>query len=605
MEPAGARHGDGGSAHGRPASPGPRGRSGHAQGRQLLPRKRYAESGQAAQQAIEKLRELPLGDSPELAELAAPVTKQLEKARELLGTQGVAIPDLKMTGDKPGEEDGVSFSRQVAPLLVAKCGGCHVQRARGEFSMATFATLFKGPPSGVVFMAGDAGGSRLVEVIESGDMPRGGGKLTDEELTLLKDWINAGAKFDGNDTATPLATLAAAASPDMPMPTPTVMAAGQDDAVQFARDVGPVLLAHCVECHGERNPPANFGVNTFQRLLNGGNGGPVIVQGKSEDSLLIQKLRGTASGERMPRGRDPLPEETIALVAKWIDLGARFDGTDANLALEETVGRSAAGRMTHDELAKHRVERAEMIWRLILPDVDASQQESKNVLVMGGVGGEILSAVARTAEEQVEKLQHLLRIPDNQALIKGRLMLFVFDKRYDYGEVGTMLEHRELPSQWRGHWSYNPLDAYGCLLLSERGEASPGLVAQQLAGAYVASLGDVPRWFAEGSARAIAAHVDARDPRVHQWDERAEKLLNTTTKPEGFLTATLPAEDSDVLAYSFVSKFLMAPATRYTALIHALQDGMSFDDAFAKYYKGTPEEIVPAWVARVAKRRSY
>ncbi len=444
--------------------------------------KRYAESGQAAQQAIEKLRELPLGDSPELAELAAPVTKQLEKARELLGTQGVAIPDLKMTGDKPGEEDGVSFSRQVAPLLVAKCGGCHVQRARGEFSMATFATLFKGPPSGVVFMAGDAGGSRLVEVIESGDMPRGGGKLTDEELTLLKDWINAGAKFDGNDTATPLATLAAAASPDMPMPTPTVMAAGQDDAVQFARDVGPVLLAHCVECHGERNPPANFGVNTFQRLLNGGNGGPVIVQGKSEDSLLIQKLRGTASGERMPRGRDPLPEETIALVAKWIDLGARFDGTDANLALEETVGRSAAGRMTHDELAKHRVERAEMIWRLILPDVDASQQESKNVLVMGGVGGEILSAVARTAEEQVEKLQHLLRIPDNQALIKGRLMLFVFDKRYDYGEVGTMLEHRELPSQWRGHWSYNPLDAYGCLLLSERGEASPGLVAQQLAG---------------------------------------------------------------------------------------------------------------------------
>ncbi len=275
------------------------------------------------------------------------------------------------------------------------------------------------------------------------------------------------------------------------------------------------------------------------------------------------------------------------------------------MTLEDTVNQNAAGRMTHDELAQRRIERAEMIWRLILPDVAPSRKESKNVLVMGGVGGEILSQVAHTAEQQVESLQRLLKLPDNQALIKGRLMLFVFDKRYDYGEVGTMLEHRELPSQWRGHWSYNPLDAYGCLLLSETGNASAGLVAQQLAGAYVASLGDVPRWFAEGSARAIAARVDGRDPRVRQWDERAEELLNSTAKPEGFLTAALPAEDSDVLSYSFVSKFLMAPATRYVALIHALQDGMDFDDAFAKFYHGTPAEVVPNWVARAAKRRPY
>ncbi len=282
--------------------------------------KRYRESGEAAEEALEKLAELPLDDSPELASLVAPLEKQLDKARELLGAQGVTLSRAKQSGGKSDGEEGISFSRQVAPLLVGKCGGCHVQRARGEFSMATFATLSKGPPSGVVIMAGNAKGSRIIEVIESGDMPRGGGQLSEQELTLLKEWITAGAKFDGDDMATPLATLAASASPDAPSPTPRVMPAGKDDAVQFARDVGPVLLARCVECHGERNPPANFSVNTFQRLLRGGTNGPGIVPGKSEESLLVKKLRGTADGARMPQGRDPLPDETIALIAKWIDL---------------------------------------------------------------------------------------------------------------------------------------------------------------------------------------------------------------------------------------------------------------------------------------------
>jgi len=48
-------------------------------------------------------------------------------------------------------------------------------------------------------MPGKSNGSRLVEVIESGDMPRAGAKVTKPELAAISKWIDEGAKFDGSD----------------------------------------------------------------------------------------------------------------------------------------------------------------------------------------------------------------------------------------------------------------------------------------------------------------------------------------------------------------------------------------------------------------------
>ncbi len=527
--------------------------------------KKYRESGDAAREAIGLVEALPADDSRAWQSLLEPLRKQLTRAKQLLATHGVEIPELSAPSAAPPAGLGASFTKDVTPILLSRCGNCHVQRARGEFSMASFAALAKGSPGGTVIMPGDAEGSRMIELVETGDMPRGGGKLSAEELTVLKSWINAGAKFDGDDEAASLASLAPSTTPATTKLE--VVAAGAQDEVRFARDIGPILLNNCLECHGERNAGANFSMSTFSRLLQGGAAGPPFVPGKPADSLIIKKLRGTAGGARMPQGRDPLPEATIAKIEKWISLGGKLDGPDPGMALADVVAQNAASRMTHAELSKERVALSAKTWRLILPDVEANREESENVLVVGGVGKEVLAEVALTADEQVAKLRKLFKVPDNEPLIRGRLTLYVFDKRYDYGEVGTMLEHRELPLTWHGHWAYSPLEPYGCILLSDRGKAPPGLVAQQIAGVYVASLGNVPRWFSEGSARAIAARIDPKDPRVQQWDDRVAEVLATTDKPEGFLTEKLPPEDGDVLSYSFVSKLLMSPTTRYVALI--------------------------------------
>jgi mono/diheme cytochrome c family protein len=563
---------------------------------------KYRESGESAREAIAILGGLNTEDSPAWNAALATSLKQLARARELLAAQTVTVPNWK-PGDAAPSAESVSFVREVVPILVAKCGGCHISRSQGQFSMANFTALEKGSASGVVFMAGDAAGSRLIEVIESGDMPRGGGEVTNTELEKLKGWIDSGAKFDGDDPSALLSSLAPGGQPERAPTVPVVMA-GKNDKVQFARDIAPILVEHCLECHGQQNGGNGFSVASFDRLLQGGGNGPPVVVAKPAESLLIKKLRGTATlGSRMPQGRDPLSEETIAKFEAWIELGAKFDGFQSNASLEDTVAQRAAGGLSHEELAKQRLKRAENTWRLILPDTPANHLEDNEVLVVGGASPEILAAAKATADEQIVKLRKIFKTPDGTPLIRGRMTLFVFERRYDYGEVGTMLEGRELPATWHGHWMYNPLDPYGCVLLENDGTAAPGVVAQQIAGVYVASLGEVPRWFAEGSARAVAARIDPRDNRIHGWDQKVAEVLENTTQPESFLAGTLAPEEGDVLSYSFVSKLLMAPASRYVGVIGALQGGASFQDAFAKIYGGNPADLVGPWTTRVIPRR--
>lgn len=51
-----------------------------------------------------------------------------------------------------------------------------------------------------------------------------------------------------------------------------------------------------------------------------------VTPGDPDNSYLIQKLEGTAAvGERMPRGREPLPQPTIDIIRQWITDGAVDD----------------------------------------------------------------------------------------------------------------------------------------------------------------------------------------------------------------------------------------------------------------------------------------
>jgi mono/diheme cytochrome c family protein len=93
---------------------------------------------------------------------------------------------------------------------------------------------------------------------------------------------------------------------------------------QFARDILPILAAHCIECHGAKKQENGLRLDYGAAVLRGGDSGPAVVARKAADSLLLQAILGTSDTvSRMPLKKDPLGEEQVAAIRRWIESGAK------------------------------------------------------------------------------------------------------------------------------------------------------------------------------------------------------------------------------------------------------------------------------------------
>ena len=95
--------------------------------------------------------------------------------------------------------ESVSFVNEVAPIIVAKCGKCHVSNSKGKYGIESYDALMNSDSVN----PNDPDESKLIAVIESGDMPKGGLKVSDDELETLKEWITQGAEYDGENEKQP------------------------------------------------------------------------------------------------------------------------------------------------------------------------------------------------------------------------------------------------------------------------------------------------------------------------------------------------------------------------------------------------------------------
>jgi mono/diheme cytochrome c family protein len=524
--------------------------------------------------------------------------------RRLLESRGVKLTPLPEPGktakSKTPAASEVSFNKQIAPILVGACRNCHIQRASGMFSMATYNALMMGKGGASVIEKGKADRSRMMEVIESGEMPQNGRKLPDEQIKLLATWINQGAKFDGDNPAANIA----ANLPKKERPKLDVVKASGKETVKYSRDIASVISTQCTSCHGGQNPRAQLSLETFNRLLRGSNNGVILTPGKPAESELIKRLKGEGV-QRMPLNAPPLPNDVIAKFEKWIAEGAKFDGSSADMQTETVAKIYQVTQMTHDELAKERVGIAGQNWKLANPDDKASQVETKNFLLVGNVGESRLKEVGEAAEKLKDRVSTALGGQGDKPLVKGRVTIFVFARRFDYSEYGQMVEKRELPREWIGHYKYTIIDAYACLVPPQTREEGTldGLVAEQLAGVYVESLGgDVPGWFSQGTAWAVASNMSPKDARVATWSDQIPSALSKMKKADDFITGQLSAGDAAVLNYSF-AKYLMSKTANFRQLLGYLRKGADFQQAFLGAYKGTPAQVATLWAPGAARNK--
>ncbi|MBX7166262.1 MAG: hypothetical protein K1X74_07920 [Pirellulales bacterium] len=120
-------------------------------------------------------------------------------------------------GIAPAQEpvaEKVSFSRQIAPLLIKHCQGCHgPQEPKGEYQLHNFERLTQNGYSGSpVVTAGKPEESELYNLLVSEDadvrMPKEGEPLPAEAIALVKRWIEEGAAYDAADPKVALASIA-------------------------------------------------------------------------------------------------------------------------------------------------------------------------------------------------------------------------------------------------------------------------------------------------------------------------------------------------------------------------------------------------------------
>lgn len=102
-----------------------------------------------------------------------------------------------------------------------------------------------------------------------------------------------------------------------------------DATVSFKRDVAPILVKNCVACHGVTDYKGDYQLHTFAALQKAGDSGlAAITAGKLDDSELYRLVASRDEAERMPKDADPLPAEQLAVIKRWIEQGAKFDGPD-------------------------------------------------------------------------------------------------------------------------------------------------------------------------------------------------------------------------------------------------------------------------------------
>src|SRR5262245_4928761 len=90
-------------------------------------------------------------------------------------------------------------------------------------------------------------------------------------------------------------------------------------APDFDRNIKPVLESKCVRCHGQDKARGELDARSKAGLLRGGEGGPAVVPGSPEKSLLWIHV----AADRMPPGKEKLTSAQKTLLRDWIEKGAK------------------------------------------------------------------------------------------------------------------------------------------------------------------------------------------------------------------------------------------------------------------------------------------
>ena len=97
-------------------------------------------------------------------------------------------------------------------------------------------------------------------------------------------------------------------------------------AVDFSKDIAPILTEHCLKCHGTEKQKGKYRVDSKEAAFKGGKSDkPAVVAGDPDKSEIIHRVfLDKDNDELMPSEGGPLAEPIRAKLKEWIKEGAKW-----------------------------------------------------------------------------------------------------------------------------------------------------------------------------------------------------------------------------------------------------------------------------------------
>ncbi len=155
------------------------------------------------------------------------------------------------------------------------------------------------------------------------------------------------------------------------------------EAVVFEDIIYPILDARCVSCHNPGKSKGDLMMHTREAILKGGENGPLFVAGDAAASEMMKRIHLPENDEdhMPPKGKSQLSSEQIELIHWWINEGAPFDKTVAEVSVDEKV-QLVLNTLLDPEANKTEVEK---LLSSAIPPADAavvSQLKRKGIQVV-------------------------------------------------------------------------------------------------------------------------------------------------------------------------------------------------------------------------------
>lgn len=162
------------------------------------------------------------------------------------------------------------------------------------------------------------------------------------------------------------------------------------EAIEFGRDVEPLLRTRCYACHGPSLQTQGLRLDRGIDALRGSYAGPVILPGDSAGSKLILMVAGLVEGKAMPPTGERLTRAEIGLLRAWIDEGVDWpesreqssDGDRGKLShwAYQPVSRPALPSVENESWPHNEVDRF-LLSRLEKEGVEPSPEASQETLL--------------------------------------------------------------------------------------------------------------------------------------------------------------------------------------------------------------------------------